>query len=67
MSDEGALLAAITTQSDEDTPRLAYADRWPADGPLKWLRLEGTRIGTEGAAVLRARFGEKVELDRNLP
>jgi uncharacterized protein (TIGR02996 family) len=37
------------------------AERWPADGPLKWLRLEGTRIGVAGREVLRARFGEKVE------
>jgi uncharacterized protein (TIGR02996 family) len=44
----------------------ALADRWPADGPLKWLRLEGTQIGPDGAAALRARFGEKVELDPNL-
>jgi uncharacterized protein (TIGR02996 family) len=40
----------------------ALADRWPVDGPLKWLRLEGTEIGPDGAAALRARFGEKVEL-----
>ncbi len=39
----------------------ALAKRWPANEPLKWLRLEGTQISPAGRALLRARFGEKVE------
>src|SRR5262245_27966022 len=53
MSDEDALLAAITAQSDEDTPRLAYAD-WldehadaTPDPELARVRAEFSRVQVE--------------------
>lgn len=41
----------------------AIAKRWPDNPALKWIRLEGTRIGPRGRRALRDRFGDRVELD----
>src|SRR5262245_53611857 len=54
MSDEAALLAAIRTNPEEDTPRLAYAD---------WLDEQGGELNTAHAEFIRI----QIELDRAEP
>jgi uncharacterized protein (TIGR02996 family) len=59
VSDEAALLAAIRTELEEDTPRLAYAD-W-LDENNRAARAEFIRVQIESARVRRVTFSGQVK------
>ena len=62
MNDEAALLAAITVNPDEDTPRLAYAD-W-LDEYDRPVRAEFIRVQVE---VARVEELPRIELNKHIP
>ena len=74
MSDETALLAAIFSQPDEDTPRLAYADWLDENGDVdsharaEYIRLqiEAFRGGLSGSPHAFHRHAPRAVLEKKL-